>query len=71
MKFQLSIFLILAYFHEMVFSQILAIDFGTHYIKSAVVNFGTGKSFTVVENHKSERKFINSVRIYHNIAWLL
>ena len=43
------------------FSQILAIDFGTEFIKSAVVNSGTGKSFSIVNNHKSERKFLNSV----------
>ena len=42
-------------------SQILAIDFGTEFIKSAVVNSGTGKSFSIVNNHKSERKFLNSV----------
>ena len=42
-------------------SQILAIDFGTEYVKSAVVNSGTGKSFSIVHNSKSERKFLNSV----------
>lgn len=63
MKFTLSILTLLAFIQQLAFSQILVIDFGTQYIKSAVVNFGTGKSFTIVENHKSERKFINSVII--------
>lgn len=42
-------------------SQILAVDFGTEYVKSAVVNSGTGKSFSIVHNSKSERKFLNAV----------
>ncbi len=44
-------------------SQILAIDYGTQYIKASLVNTGAGKSFTIVENPKSQRKFINSVLI--------
>ena len=42
-------------------SQILAIDYGTMYIKGALVHTGAGKSFSIVENPKSNRKFINSV----------
>jgi molecular chaperone DnaK (HSP70) len=30
--------------------QILAIDFGTEFIKAAVVNKGAGKSFSIIEN---------------------
>ena len=44
-------------------SQILAIDYGTMYIKAALVHTGAGKSFSIVENPKSNRKFINSVQI--------
>jgi hypothetical protein len=44
-------------------SQILAIDYGTQFIKAALVNAGAGKSFSIVENPKSQRKFINSVTI--------
>lgn len=52
--------------------QILAIDFGTEFIKSAVVNKGSGKVFSIVETSKSERKFINSVRFFVIfIDWLL
>jgi molecular chaperone DnaK (HSP70) len=42
-------------------SQILAIDYGTQYIKASLVHSGAGKSFSIVENPKSQRKFINSV----------
>lgn len=42
-------------------AQILAIDFGTEYIKAAVVNKGSGKAFSIVETARSERKFLNSV----------
>ena len=41
----------------MISSQILTVDFGTEYIKAAIVHSGAGKSFQIVENHKSERKF--------------
>lgn len=44
-------------------SQILAIDYGTQFIKAALVNAGAGKAFSIVENPKSQRKFINSVHI--------
>ena len=43
-------------------AQILAIDFGTEYVKSALVNSGSGKAFSIVHNPKSDRKFLNSVR---------
>lgn len=33
--------------------QIFAIDFGTEYIKAAVVNKGSGKAFSIVETPKS------------------
>lgn len=42
-------------------TQILAIDYGTQYIKASLVHAGAGKSFSIVENPKSQRKFINSV----------
>ena len=42
-------------------SQILAIDYGTMYVKGALVHTGAGKAFSIVENPKSHRKFINSV----------
>lgn len=51
------IFLILLTVH----SQLLAIDFGTQYIKASVVHSGAGKAFSIVENSKSERKFLNAV----------
>ena len=44
-------------------SQILAIDYGTMYVKGALVHTGAGKAFSIVENPKSHRKFINSVPI--------
>ena len=34
-------------------SQLLAIDFGTQYIKASIVHSGAGKSFSIVENSKS------------------
>ena len=46
-------------------SQILAIDYGTKFIKASLVHVGAGKSFSIVENHKSQRKFINSVGLYN------
>ena len=52
-------------------AQILAVDFGTEFIKSAVVNSGTGKSFSIVHNSKSDRKFINSVPLSFILDWLL
>ena len=42
-------------------SQLLAIDFGTQFIKASIVHSGAGKSFSIVENSKSERKFLNAV----------
>lgn len=45
-------------------SQLLAIDFGTQFIKASVVHSGAGKSFSIVENSKSERKFLNAVFFY-------
>jgi hypothetical protein len=42
-------------------SQILAIDYGTQFIKASLVHAGAGKAFSIVENPKSQRKFINSV----------
>lgn len=51
--------------------QIFAIDFGTEFIKAAVVNKGSGKAFSIVETPKSERKFINSVFYFASIDWLL
>jgi hypothetical protein len=45
-------------------SQILAIDYGTQFIKASLVHVGAGKAFSIVENPKSQRKFINSV-IHH------
>lgn len=47
-------------------SQLLAIDFGTQFIKASIVHSGAGKSFSIVENSKSERKFLNAVIIYFN-----
>jgi hypothetical protein len=44
-------------------SQILSIDYGTQFIKASLVHSGAGKSFSIVENPKSQRKFINSVLI--------
>lgn len=41
--------------------QILAIDYGTQFIKASLVHAGAGKAFSIVENPKSQRKFINSV----------
>lgn len=46
-----------------VHSQLLAIDLGTQYIKASVVHSGAGKAFSIVENSKSERKFLNAVII--------
>ena len=69
--YNLNILIFFSVLCQTALSQILAIDFGTQYIKSAVVNFGTGKSFTIVENHKSDRKFMNSVKNYFMIGWLL
>ena len=34
-------------------SQLLAIDFGTQFIKASIVHSGAGKSFSIVENSKS------------------
>ncbi len=45
------------------YSQILAIDYGTQFIKAALVHTGAGKTFSIVENSKSQRKFINAVHI--------
>ena len=54
--------LIIQIFFLLVQSQILAIDYGTQFIKAALVNAGAGKAFSIVENPKSQRKFINSVK---------
>lgn len=43
--------------------QILAVDYGTQYIKASLVHAGAGKAFSIVENPKSQRKFINSVSL--------
>lgn len=43
-------------------AQILAIDYGTQFVKAALVHTGAGKSFSIVENSKSQRKFVNAVR---------
>lgn len=42
-------------------TQILSIDYGTQFIKASLVHVGAGKSFSIVENPKANRKFINSV----------
>lgn len=42
-------------------TQILAIDYGTQFVKAALVHTGAGKSFSIVENSKSHRKFVNAV----------
>lgn len=52
-------------------SQILAIDFGTEFVKAAVVNKGSGKAFSIVETPRSERKFINSVHFTLILDWFL
>lgn len=52
-------------------AQILAIDFGTEFIKAAVVNKGSGKAFSIVETPRSERKFVNSVSIWVYVDWVL
>ncbi len=44
------------------FGQILSIDYGTQFIKASLVHASAGKSFSIVENPKSQRKFINSVQ---------
>lgn len=44
-------------------SQILAIDYGTQFIKASLVHAGAGKAFSIVENPKSQRKFINAVSL--------
>jgi molecular chaperone DnaK (HSP70) len=46
------------------FTQILAIDYGTQFIKAALVHTGAGKSFSIVENPKSQRKFTNAVPLH-------
>ena len=48
----LSCLVALGFIHT-IYSQILAIDFGTQYIKASIVHTGAGKSFSIVENHKS------------------
>jgi hypoxia up-regulated 1 len=40
-------------------AQVIGIDFGTEYWKSAIIS--PGKSFVIVENSKSERKTHNAV----------
>ena len=60
---RLVLLLVTQLFFILTQSQILAIDYGTQFIKAALVNAGAGKAFTIVENPKSQRKFINSVPI--------
>jgi len=50
-------------------AQILSIDYGTQFIKASLVHAGAGKSFSIVENPKSQRKFINSVTL-HLFSWV-
>jgi len=50
---RLGFLLIIALIMLTVNSQLLAIDFGTQYIKASVVNSGAGKAFSIVENSKS------------------
>lgn len=59
-----TLFLLAALTVALAHSQILAIDYGTQFIKASLVHSGAGKSFSIVENPKSQRKFINSVLIY-------
>jgi hypothetical protein len=63
-----SLFLLLAL---AINCQLLAIDFGTQFIKASVVHSGAGKSFSIVENSKSERKFLNAVALFLCLAGLL
>lgn len=56
-----SLFVLCLLVTAFVNSQILAIDYGTQYIKASLVHVGAGKTFSIVENPKSQRKFINSV----------
>ena len=59
---KIAFFLLLSLLALLSQSQILAIDYGTMYVKGALVHTGAGKSFSIVENPKSNRKFINSVK---------
>lgn len=45
-------------------SQVIGIDFGTEFWKSAIIS--PGKSFVIVENSKSERKTSNAVTTKFN-----
>lgn len=49
-------------------AQILSIDYGTQFVKAALVHTGAGKTFSIVENPKSQRKFINAV-IVRLLRW--
>jgi hypothetical protein len=50
-NFFIAIALLILAFH--INTQLLAIDFGTQYIKAAIVHSGAGKAFQIVENGKS------------------
>ena len=52
------IFLILCTILGFAHTQILAIDYGTKFIKAALVHVGAGKSFSIVENHKFRPTFM-------------
>jgi hypothetical protein len=52
-------------------AQLLAIDFGTQFIKASIVHSGAGKTFSIVENSKSERKFLSAVIYFPILARLL
>lgn len=56
-----TIFILLGLMALLTYSQILSIDYGTQFIKAALVHTGAGKTFSIVENPKSQRKFINAV----------
>lgn len=43
--------------------QLIGIDFGTEYTKVAMIHSGAGKSMTIVENLKSERKIETAVHL--------
>ena len=58
---RLTFLLVVHYLAFLLSAQILAIDYGTQFIKAALVNTGVGKTFSIVENSKSNRKFINAV----------
>jgi hypothetical protein len=65
---RVALVVLLGLFAIMAQSQILAVDYGTMFVKAALVHTGAGKSFSIVENPKSNRKFINSVT-NHLFRW--